>query len=377
MRFRFGLVLALSLAALASLPPPALADGAWSTYLRLHNCNDMIALADTVWIASREAGIVRYLRQEGRFESVTRQPGGLASNHVTSLAFDRSGQLWAGTPGKGASRLARGGSSWNLVNAFDGLPSDSVNVLRATGDSVWIGTQGGLALWNGKQVAGSVPDLGTPSPFRSNMVRGVVLVNDSLFVGTADGVYVALISAGLANWANVDAGLTSKSIFSMATDGHEVFALANGVTYRWDMGTLSWTTLAGPGTVRLLRDDHGLITCSSAGGLWRWDGSAWQVLPGSPVAITASPGEVEFAPDPSGTCFAMRADSLRVQGSPWTARAASRGSSSCSPTGTGSGSPRSTRGSRGWTRPSGITMTTAAAERSRTRRSRTPPTASR
>ena len=319
MRIRSGLALSLPLAALAFLPPPALADGAWSTYMRLRTCTDMIALTDTVWLASREAGIVRYLRFEDRFESVTREPGGLASNNVTSLAFDRSGQLWAGTPGKGASRLARGSSTWNLVNAFDGLPSDSVNVLRATGDSVWIGTQGGLALWNGRQVAGSVPDLGTPSPFRSNMVRGVVLVNDSLFVGTADGVYVSLLSAGLATWANVDAGLANRNVFSMATDGHEVFALANGATYRWSMVTKTWSFLPGPGTVRLLRDDHGQMTCSSAGGLWRWAGTAWQLLPGSPIATTISPGEVEFAPDPAGTYFAMRADSLRVQGSPWTA----------------------------------------------------------
>lgn len=321
MRIRSGLALSLPLAALAFLPPPALADGAWSTYMRLRTCTDMIALTDTVWLASREAGIVRYLRFEDRFESVTREPGGLASNNVTSLAFDRSGQLWAGTPGKGASRLARGSSAWNLVNAFDGLPSDSVNVLRATGDSVWIGTQGGLALWNGKQVAGSVPDLGTPSPFRSNMIRGVVLVHDSLFVGTADGMYVSLLSAGLATWDTMEVGLANRNVFSMATDGHEVFALANGVTYRWSMVTRTWSALTGPGTVRLLRDDHGLMTCSSAGGLWRWTGSAWQLLPGSPIATTASPGEVEFAPDPAGTCFALRADSLRVQGSPWTALA--------------------------------------------------------
>lgn len=319
MHRRFPVLLALAaLAAAPSLPAPARATGAWTTHMRLKNANDLVALADTVWIASREAGIVRYLRATGGFESITREPGGLASNHVTSLAFDRSGRLWAGTPGRGASRLSADGGTWDLVNAFDGLPSDSVNTLRATGDSVWIGTQGGLALWDGEQVAGSVPDLGTPSPFRSNAVRGVVLVNDSLFVGTGDGVYVGLLSARLSSWAALDSGLASRNVFSMATDGREVFALANGTTYRWSMVTRRWGVASGPGVVRLLRDDFGRITCSSASGLWRWSGSAWTQLPGSPVATTASPGQVEFAPDPAGTTFAMRDGRLHVEGSPWT-----------------------------------------------------------
>ena len=65
-------------------------------------------------------------------------PGGLASNAVTSLAYDRSGRLWAGTAGMGVSRLSADGARWDLVNAFDGLPSDSVTVVRADGDTIWI-----------------------------------------------------------------------------------------------------------------------------------------------------------------------------------------------------------------------------------------------
>lgn len=310
----------LALAVLASLPAPGHATGAWTTYMRFMNCNDLLALSDTVWIASREAGLVRHLRADGSFESITREPGGLASNNVTALEFDRSGRLWAGTPGRGASRLSADGSTWDLVNAFDGLPSDSVNTLRATGDSVWIGTQGGLALWDGEQVAGSVPDLGTPSPFRNNAVRGVVVVNDSVFVGTGDGVYVALRSANLSAWAALDSGLFNRTIFSMATDGHEVFALANAAVYRWNKSTARWNYQAALGIVRLLRDDFGRVTCSTVSGLWRWTGSTWSQLPGSPVATAASPGEVEFATDPAGTTFAVRDGLLHVEGAPWTSR---------------------------------------------------------
>lgn len=310
----------LALAALAAFPVPGSAAGAWTTYMRVGDCNDVLALRDTVWIASDDAGLMRYVRSTGAFEAVTREPGGLASNTVTALEFDRSGRLWAGTPGRGASRLSASGATWDLVNAFDGLPSDSVNALRATGDSVWIGTQGGLALWDGTQVAGSVPDLGTVSPFRNNAVRGVVVVHDSVFVGTGDGVYVALRSQNLTAWAALDSGIFNRTVFSMATDGREVFALANAAVYRWNHATVRWVYQGVVGQVRLLRDDFGRVTASTASGLWRWTGSTWTVLPGSPVATTPSPGEVEFASDPDGKAFAMRDGLLHEEGSPWTSR---------------------------------------------------------
>lgn len=304
---------------LAALPSAARATGAWTTYMRVFECTDMVALTDTVWIASREAGLLRHVRSTGAFESLTREPGGLASLHVTALEFDRTGRLWAGTPGRGASRLSADGSTWDLVNAFDGLPSDSVNTLRATGDSVWIGTQGGLALWDGEQVAGSVPDLGTASPFRSNSVRGVVVTGDTVMVGTGDGIYLARRSANLATWTNIDSGLVSRNVYSMATDGREVFALANGAAYRWNRATSRWNYQAVLGGARLLRDDAGWITASNSGGLWRWNGTGWAQLPGSPATSSSvSPGEVEFAADPAGATFAMRDGTLRVQGTPWT-----------------------------------------------------------
>ncbi len=310
----------LLLAALLLAPRAARASGAWTNYVRIQTCNDILALADTVWIATSEGGLVRYLRSEDRFELVTREPGGLASNSVLSLAFDRSGRLWAGTEGKGASRMSADGATWDLVNAFDGLPSDTVNVLRATGDSVWIGTRGGLALWDGTQVAGSVPDIGTPSPFRSNVVNGVVVLGDSVIVGTGDGAFVARRSENLANWSELATGLpASREVHALATDGSVVFALVDTLLYRWNAGSAAWV-LDGPSPARQLRDDWDVVTCSTAGGLRRWTGSAWTLVTGSPGATQAFPGETEFGPGPAGTYFAMRSGQLLVQGAPWATK---------------------------------------------------------
>lgn len=313
---RIAATLALALLIPPAAPAPARATGAWTNYMRMKTSYDVLALRDTVWIATGEAGLLRCRRSLGTFEAITREPGGLASNAINALEFDRSGQLWAATPNKGASRLSPDGSTWNLVNAFDGLPSDTVYALRAMGDSMWIGTQGGLALWDGTQIAGAVPDFGSPSPFRSNVVKGVVQVHDSLFVGTKDGVYVALISQHLTTWTALDAGLSNRIVTSMATDGHEVLVLTGTVVSRYSMSTQQWTATSGPGTVRLLRDDFGRMTCSSTTGLWSFSAGAWTAIPGAPTAGTGAAGELEFGPDPDGVYFAVKNGSLLAQASP-------------------------------------------------------------
>lgn len=314
-RLRFAPLLALALLVFA--PVIACADGAWTTFIRMQTCNDILAMRDTVWLATGEAGLVRYLRSSGTFEQVVRQPSGLASNNVTALTMDRSGRLWAGTSGKGASRLSADGTAWDLANAFDGLPSDSVTVLRADRDTVWIGTTRGIALWNGRQVAGSVPDIGTPSPFRSNNVNGILVLGDSLIVATSDGVYLGRLSQSLGSWTSADAGITNKNVLDLATTGNEAFALSGGIVYRLNRGTGTWAASSPSGTVRRLADDFGVVMCATVDSLSAWTGTRWAALTGAPVADNSARGAIAFGAAPDGKRFASRAGTLRIEGAPW------------------------------------------------------------
>lgn len=313
-------ILLFVLLALAQSPARAM-DG-WTTYIRMVTCNAVLAQADTVWLATGEAGILRYLRSAARFEPITREPSGLASNAVTSLVFDRSGRLWAGTSGKGASRLAASGATWDLLNAFDGLPSDSVTVLRADGDTVWIGTTRGIALWNGRQMAGSVPDIGTPSPFRSNLVTGIVVFGDSLFVSTTDGVYISRLSLHLPSWSSGDAGLPLTNVSRLTTSGPLMFALVNGVVYERDRNSASWTVNSPASVVKFMDDSYGRVyavsrdsTCVHSPAI---DG--WLAIPGGPVADATSSGGVALGADPAGHVFGVRSGSLIEQGPSWQLR---------------------------------------------------------
>ena len=305
---------------LLAVPAAAHAAGAWSTYLRTNSCSSILALADTVWMASPDAGLLYHVRSTGEFGAFHRAPGGLASNALSALAFDRSGRLWVATSDKGVSRLNASRETWDLVNAFDGVPSDTVSVLRADGDTIWIGTQRGIALWDGSQVAGSVPDLGTPSPFRSDVITGIVVLRDSLFVSTGDGIYLARLSQQLATWVSVDGGLLSTDVKSLATDGRELFALAGGATHRWSMTSHTWGLAGGQGSVRRLSDRFGRIHSNSSNGIYEWRTNQWVLLAGSPPSIGSTDGGYSFATDPAGVMFAFGAGVMLRQESPaWIA----------------------------------------------------------
>ncbi len=284
--------------------PVARAQGLWQTHLHMRTANDLLVRGDTVWLATGEAGIVRYHRSTGTWSSITREPSALAGNNVNRIAFDRTGNLFAAVPGKGVSRLDRDGR-WSLINAFDGLPSDTVLTLRAQGDTVWVGTTRGLALWDGEVVAGSVPDLGTPSPFSNNNVNGIAITGDTLFVSTPNAIYLARQSQRPLTWTAISGsmGLTNLNVRGVATDGRNLLALASGqsvsnpsvslfTSFRWVPASASWSTDfpgSGPATsVRRLRDDHGIILATTLAGTHvRNPAGGWTQYPASPATDNA------------------------------------------------------------------------------------------
>ena len=334
---RMRWVKAALVAAALLAAPVARAEGLWSTYLHASSCNDILALRDTVWMATGDAGLLRYHRSTDSWSTITREPDGLAGNDVQAITFDRSGNLFAAVPGKGVSRLDTDGH-WSLINAFDGLPSDTVLVLHADGDTVWIGTTRGLALWDGKTVAGSVPDLGTPSPFSNNNINGLAVTGDTLVVSTPEGIYVARLSQRLATWnlINGTLPLLNQDIRGIASDGRVLLALVKGnpisnptgvifTSFRWSPSTNSWPTeTPGSGlgqSVRRLRDDHGIIVATTlAGTHLRTASGVWIQSPNSPATDNGDVAALEPAADPDGVLFTSTAGKLAQEPS-WTALA--------------------------------------------------------
>ena len=276
---------------------PAVAGGAWTTFLRANSYSDVVAQHDTIWCASPSGGLLRYLRAEDRFESLPREPGGLSSQALTALAFDRSGRLWVGSRDQGLSRLSADGSRWDLVSQLDGLPGGAVTALRAVGDTMLIGTEQGVALWNGEEIAGTVPEGVNPSPFASDVVTGLVLRGDSLWVATEQGLYVSPGSTGYSEWDTVTV-LAEAGLLGLAWDGRTLMTVVSGTPLVFDDASGAWNARGGIGPVRGLSDDRGAIVACSDWGVYLWNGAAWVVVPGGPASPVCS---VENDPNCRGT----------------------------------------------------------------------------
>jgi hypothetical protein len=93
MRFS-TLARAALLAALGAEPAAAAsAPAAWQTFVHTSEFTALLARSGAVWGATAEAGLYRWDRNAGRFESVRREPGSIVSNRLSALAMDRSGRL--------------------------------------------------------------------------------------------------------------------------------------------------------------------------------------------------------------------------------------------------------------------------------------------
>jgi hypothetical protein len=274
---------------LATVSFPSVAGaGPWTTYLRAGSYTDLVARHDTLWCASLDGGLLRYLRATDRFESIPREPNGLASQVITALEFDRSGRLWVGSRDHGVSRLSADGTQWDPVNELDGLPGGAIQVLRALGDTMFIGTEHGVALWNGREIVGAVPEGVNPSPFASDAVSGVVLRGDSLWVSTAKGLYVSRASANLSSWTLADAAFANIALLGLAWDGRTLMTVAGDDPLIFEETTGTWVSHGGIGTVQSLSDDRGVIIASSSWGVFLWNGSGWAWFQGAPIGVTTS-----------------------------------------------------------------------------------------
>ncbi len=285
------------------MPSIASAAGRWTTYIRAFGVSDVETGRDSVWFGTTAAGLLLLDRRTGAIESQTRDFGGLSGNEISALAFDRSHRLWVGTLGGGIGRLANDGR-WSLVNAFDGLPSDSVTVVKAYGDTVWVGTPGGFALWNGREITGRLPDGVNPSPFASDRISGIVMIGDSLWIATARGVYLSTLSTGLQNWSLEVSGLFGSDVTGMAAAGRTLFAVSSGLL--WRRVGASWSLESGLGTVYRISEDHGVVLASCSTGLQRWDGTSWNLVDAALASNASDPPNSILAAafDATGKLFA-------------------------------------------------------------------------
>jgi len=126
-----------------------------------------------VWVLRGEDGMAAERRGQ-KFELLGSQP---SRSPVLAMAQMASGELWLGTRDLGLFRLAEGKST----PVSDGLPDRKVNCLLPDHDRLWVGTDKGITLWDGKKITN--PDV--PAILKSTRIVALTRDRDSnIWVGT-------------------------------------------------------------------------------------------------------------------------------------------------------------------------------------------------
>jgi hypothetical protein len=120
-------------------------------------------------------------------------PGSGSVGSESAILIDNSGNKWVGFSNAVASSAAALGlynntsSTWTFYNKTNtpALPSNKVNCLaKDNSGNIWIGTQAGLAVYNGSSFTAYTTTNGLPS----NIINSLETVNNMVYIGTPAGL---------------------------------------------------------------------------------------------------------------------------------------------------------------------------------------------
>jgi len=164
----------------------------------------------TIWLGSRGEGLLHYV--DGQIRHLSTRDG-LISDVILTVAADRDGSLWIGTP-DGLNHL-RDGKIESYTSA-DGLPDDFIRSLFVDQDgTLWVGTRRGLA----HRQSGHFTVLSRADGLTSDLVGAMLRASSNdLWVGTLDGL-VRIRDGNLTVFSKTQ-GLSGNVITSLLEDAN-------------------------------------------------------------------------------------------------------------------------------------------------------------
>src|SRR5207249_2057429 len=223
-------------------------------------------------------GVVTIDPSSGVITKILGSPGGLPSDHVLSVEVSPSGMLWAGTADRGVARIRPDGTFRRPLSSCDGLPSGRVQAVYTRGDTVWVATSGGVALFTENPGTGQIgltrafTNASTSGGLAGDDVRAFLQVADTLWVGTTAG----LSSFAGGAWQNRTPAL-SLAATSLALHADTLWAATSLGPYRYAGGVFQPGNSghAFPSQV-LVESAQGFFSGSAALGVYQYAPGAWQ-----------------------------------------------------------------------------------------------------
>jgi ligand-binding sensor domain-containing protein len=280
MRRIAGPLAAALMVALGGVPASVPADAATRLFITNHvNSNQILGL--TPWqgglAAATQGGLVFVDTSTEELTKLMRTPGGLPSNNILCVAQSPSGALWAGTADEGIARMKADGTFRRPLTSFDGLPSDRVQSLYVTGDSVWVGTNGGVALLTENPATGQVllrrsdTSASTGGALVANDVAAFRQMGDTVWCGTSGGV--STFAGGA--WQNRASAL-GAGVRAFALHEDTLWAATAAGPRRYASGTFTLAAAGHVGGSACLRSIGGtLYSGSELSGPYQYAAGAW------------------------------------------------------------------------------------------------------
>jgi ABC-type branched-subunit amino acid transport system substrate-binding protein len=163
---------------------------------------------------------------------------------------------------------------WQTFTTGHGLPDDRILAIHAAGDTVWVGTEGGLARFESGSWTSWTEDDGLPAP----AISAIDLDPRSrdLWLGTWGGGLVRFTGGRFDRFSQLNSGLAGNLVFAVAVTGDRIWAATNGGLSSFDLNGDTWdlrferradaeeTAITG----LCIEGDH-LYAAAWCGGLWK------------------------------------------------------------------------------------------------------------
>ena len=162
----------------------------WAAFTSTKDMNSVLVHNGTVWGATN-GGVLR-LDLSTQLYTKYNRVNGLAGNRVLSAAADALGHIWFGTLGNGLSRFRPDTNEFDLV--FVDFTELNINAMVIDGDRIFVGTDRGISLFqiDKEEVKETYRSLGSLP--RNTPVTEIAILNETLWVGTEDGLAWADLS---------------------------------------------------------------------------------------------------------------------------------------------------------------------------------------
>ncbi len=203
-------------------------------------------------IGTKKRGVLLY---DGRQIAVLHSS--LSNFYVTALAGAES-DLWVGT-------LDRGVLHWHAgaTEAFgeeQGLPDRQVQAISISGDTVYVGTVTGVAVFDRGRFSHVLA--------RGAFVTSLLTTRTNLFVGTEDQGVIPVSLEGRHADSRSNAFSEISDVRQFLQSGEDVYALSQNALYRMSAHHLGWQQVLQPGAAMLSDRNISALAADRSGRLW-------------------------------------------------------------------------------------------------------------